>query len=147
MQYGWTGQNDPYWSTNDPSDVEEMAELLATQLLIWETVIGERDINFSHVAVPAGTNRVLDLIGSNHPLKASFCSRNTSWERTYDITYNGSGYSVTLTDTNNVLGNYNFTSSTASVTFSVSGNKLTINMKNAPTGTVKITAEKKNSQR
>ncbi|MCI8472261.1 MAG: VaFE repeat-containing surface-anchored protein [Clostridiales bacterium] len=167
MQYGWTGQNDPYWSTNDPSDVEEMAELLATQLLIWETVIGERDINFSHVAVPAGTNRVLDLIGSNHPLKAriyshydrivasvqnhsripSFCSRNTSGASTYDITYNGSGYSVTLTDTNNVLGNYNFTSSTASVTFSVSGNKLTINMKNAPTGTVKITAEKKNSQR
>ena len=31
MQYGWTGRNDPNWSTNDPTDVEEMAEILAIQ--------------------------------------------------------------------------------------------------------------------
>lgn len=167
MQYGWTGRNDPNWSTNDPTDVEEMAEILATQLLIWETVIGERDINFNHVSVPAGTKRILDLIGADHPLKAhiyrhydsiaakvkthsmvpSFCSRNSGSAGVYELSYNGSGYTVTLTDTNNVLGNYTFSSGTAGVTFSVSGNKLTISMKDAPAGTVSVTAEKIGSQR
>lgn len=167
MQYGWTGQNDPTWSTNDPSDVEEMAEIIATQILIWETVIGERDISFNHVTVPSGINRVLDIIGYDHPLKShiyrhydrivadvqnhskipSFCTRISSTANKYELTYNGSVYSATLTDTNNVLSNYNFTSGTAGVTFSVSGNKLTVNMKDAPTGAVNITAEKKNSQR
>lgn len=167
MQYGWTGKNDPNWSTNDPTDVEEMAEILATQLLIWETVIGERDINFNHVTVPAGTNRILDLIGADHPLKTqiyrhydsivakvknhsmvpSFCSRNSGSAGVYELTYNGSGYTVTLTDTNNVLGNYTFSSGTAGVTFSVSGNKLTVNMKDAPAGTVSVTAEKIGGQR
>ncbi len=167
MQYGWTGRNDPNWSTNDPTDVEEMAEILATQLLIWETVIGERDINFNHVAVPAGTNRILDLIGADHPLKTqiyrhydsiaakvkthsmvpSFCSRNSGSAGVYELSYNGSEYTVTLTDTNNVLGNYIFSSGTAGVTFSVSGNKLTINMKDAPVGTVSVAAEKIGSQR
>lgn len=167
MQYGWTGQNDPNWNTSDPSDVEEMAEILATQLLIWETVIGERDANFNHVNVPAGTNRILDLIASNHPLKTqiyrhydtiaskvqnhtkvpSFCTRSSGSANNYELTYNGSGYTVTLTDTNNVLSNYNFSSGTSGVTFSASGNKLTVNMSKAPTGTISVTAEKKGGQR
>lgn len=167
MQYGWSGQNDPNWSTSDPTDVEEMAEVIATQLLIWETVIGERDISFHHVAVPAGTNRILDIIGADHPLKEqiyrhyddivakvqshskvpSFCTRSVSIAQEYELTYNGSGYTVTLTDENNALSNYNFTSSTDGVTFSVNGNCLTVYMSEAPVGTVKITANKKDSQR
>ena len=40
----------------------------ATQLLIWETVIGERDANFNHVAA-SGCSNVKDVINAKHPLR------------------------------------------------------------------------------
>lgn len=48
---------------------------------------------------------------------------------------------------NNVLSNYSFSASVSGIRFSVNGNKLTITADTAPSDTVIITAEKKNSQR
>lgn len=62
--------------------------------------------------------------------------------QTIELTWNGSEYTAVLTDKNNVLSNYTFTSSTTGLSFSVSGNKLTIIAKTAPTGNVTITATK-----
>ena len=52
-----------------------------------------------------------------------------------------------MTDTNGVLGSYSFSASESGIQFSVSGNELTITAKNAPGNSVRITAEKTNSQR
>ena len=59
----------------------------------------------------------------------------------------GEKYTATLTDTNNVLSDYLFSSSVPGIRFSVNGNKLTITADTAPADTVTITAEKRNSQR
>ena len=167
MQYGWTGQNNLDWNSNNAVHAEEMGEMIATQMLIWETVVGERDSGFGHVSAPSGKSNIIDMIASNHPLRSqiyshynrivsevqrhstvpSFFAKSTGSAQTYELAYNGTDYSVTLTDTNGVLANYSFTSSTAGVSFSVSGNQLTIRMADAPTGSVSITAEKKNAQR
>ena len=49
MQYGYTGSISTSWrSQNEGAD--KLAYAVATQLLIWETVVGERDSDFSHVS-------------------------------------------------------------------------------------------------
>lgn len=55
------------------------------------------------------------------------------------------GNSLTVTDTNKVLSNYDFSGS--GLTFSKSGNSLTITAEKAPKDDVLITVNKKNSQR
>ncbi|MFR9164678.1 MAG: thioester domain-containing protein [Dysgonomonas sp.] len=49
FQYGYTGTISTSWrSQNEGGD--KLAHAVATQLLIWETVIGERDENFNKVS-------------------------------------------------------------------------------------------------
>lgn len=59
--------------------------------------------------------------------------------------WNGKNYSTTINDTNGVLSNYDFSGS--GLTFSKSGNSLTITAEKAPKDDVLITVNKKNSQR
>ena len=54
---------------------------------------------------------------------------------------------TTLTDSNGVLGNYNFSANIDGVKFSTSGNKLTISMDKAPSKEFTITASKANGSR
>ena len=61
--------------------------------------------------------------------------------------WNGSKYTTTLTDSNNVLSKYNFKASISGVSFSVNGNKLTVSMDTAPSKEFTITATKKNAVR
>lgn len=168
LQYGWTGNNNLNWNSNNSTHREEMAEQIATQTLIWETIVGERDSQFGKVnAASQGKNNIADTIASNHPLRSeifshynrientvkkhtmlpSFFSRSSGSAGTYELAWNGTNYSAVLTDTNGVLGNYRFSSSTAGLKFSVSGNQLTISCDTAPKGAVSITAEKTNGQR
>jgi len=54
FQYGYTGTISTSWrSQNEGGD--KLAHAVATQLLIWETVIGERDENFTRSAQAART--------------------------------------------------------------------------------------------
>lgn len=163
MQYGYTGSISTSWrSQNEGAD--KLAYAVATQLLIWETVVGERDSDFSHVST-GGYNAVTEQIGASHPLRSqifsyysmieanvqshskipSFMSKSSSRAQNIELEWNGAEYTATLTDTNGVLGNYSFSGS--GLSFSVSGNTLTITAKTAPEDTVTITAEKKDSQR
>ncbi len=168
MQYGWQGNGDTGWSIDNAADAEEMAAQIATQLLVWETVVGERDSQFNHVwGSSQGKNNVIEMIKDNHPLRSrifsyyssiesavqrhtmlpSFFSRSSAYAGSYELKWNGTNYSVTLTDTNGVLGNFRFTSNTAGIQFSVSGNKLTISCDAAPSGAVTVSAEKTNGTR
>ena len=165
FQYGYTGMVSTSWcSQNEGGD--KLAHAVATQLLIWETVVGERDENFNKVGT-GGKNAILEQISPNHPLRdrimsyynsiaasvqshskiPSFFAKSTGKAQNIELEWDGEKYTATLTDRNNVLSNYSFSASTSGIRFSVSGNQLTITADEAPGDTVTITAEKKNSQR
>lgn len=165
FQYGYTGTISTSWrSQNEGGD--KLAHAVATQLLIWETVVGERDADFNKVGT-GGKDAICDQVSAGHPLYSqimryynsivasvqthskvpSFFSKSTGKAQNIELEWDGEKYTATLTDTNNVLSNYSFSASVSGIRFSVSGNKLTITADKAPGDTVTITAEKKNSQR
>ncbi len=165
FQYGYTGTISTSWrSQNEGGD--KLAHAVATQLLVWETVVGERDADFNKVGT-GGKDAICDQISTNHPLYSqimsyynsiaasvqthskvpSFFAKSTGKAQNIELKWDGEKYTATLTDTNNVLSNYSFSASVSGIRFSVSGNKLTITADTAPSDTVTITAEKKNSQR
>ena len=130
MQYGWQGNASTAWDSRDPADAEDIAGYIATQLLVRETVVGERDSQFSHVnAAAQGKDSVTDYISANHPLYdlifeqydsienqvqrhtmlPSFFSHSSASAGSYELKWDGEKYSVTLTDENNVLSNFTFT--------------------------------------
>lgn len=51
--------------------------------------------------------------------------------QTIELIWDGTNYTAVLTDTNQVLSNYKFTCSDPNVSFSVTGNKLTVTAKSA----------------
>ena len=66
MQYGYTGPISTSWrSQNEGGD--KLAHAVATQYLIWETVVGERDEDFNKVST-GGADAILDQLSPNHPL-------------------------------------------------------------------------------
>lgn len=166
LQYGYRGTISTSWRSQNEAAANSIAQAYATQLLIWETVIGERDANFNHVAA-SGCSNVKDVINVKHPLRnkifsyynsmvqsvqnhatiPSFCNKSSGSAKTIELEWNGSKYTTTLTDSNNVLSKYNFKASISGVSFSVNGNKLTVSMDTAPSKEFTITATKKNAVR
>ena len=166
LQYGYRGTISTSWRSQNEAAANSIAQAYATQLLIWETVIGERDVNFNHVAA-SGCSNVKDVINAKHPLRnkifsyynsmvqsvqnhatiPSFCNKSSGSAKTIELEWNGSKYTTTLTDSNNVLSKYNFKASISGVSFSVNGNKLTVSMDTAPSKEFTITATKKNAVR
>ena len=165
FQYGYTGTISTSWrSQNEGGD--KLAHAVATQLLIWETVVGERDADFNKVGT-GGKSAIVEQISTNHPLYSqimsyynsiaasvqrhskapSFLAKSVGKARNIELEWNGEAYTATLTDTNGVLSDYVFSSNASGIRFSVSGNTLTITADDAPSDTVTITAEKRNSQR
>ena len=168
LQYGYTGNNTTQWDViNDAEDQNIIAEICATQALVWETVVGERDENFEHVNPSGyGKDAVMEIVQSNHPLRSliyshynrieaavqnhdvipSFMSRSQSQARSYEMEWDGSQYVLELRDTNGVLSNYSVSSSSSGLSVSQSGNTLTITASEAPTGSVTISASKSSAR-
>ena len=133
------------WKSQSSSNAD-LAKYVATQLLVWEVLIGERDINFNYISKSqtGASNAVKEYVRSNNPLRSkifsyydsivsaiqsqlklpSFMTKLASQASTYELTYSNGVYSVSLTDTNGVLGNYSF--SGAGLSFQKSGNVLTV---------------------
>lgn len=167
LTYGYTGTINYSWTTSNSTHKTQMAQAIATQLLIWETVVGERDSDFNHITPTAGKNAIFEMIRSDHPLRSqivseynsivssiqkhltvpSFMAQMKNKATTVELKWDGSKYTATLTDTNNLLGNFNFYSSDPSVTLTVSGNKLIVSSATAPSSSVTISASKKSSVR
>ena len=166
FQYGYTGNISLNWRSQNSSDADKLSHAIATQLLIWETMVGERDADFNKVD-PGSYDAVLGYLNEKHPLRdqvmshynsmvssvkkhtklPSFMSKSTGKAQTVELAWNGSEYTATLTDSNEVLSGYTFSSKDTGLKFSVSGNKLTISSPTAPAERVSITAEKTKSQR
>lgn len=166
IQYGYTGTVDPDWVSQNAAGADKLAHVYATQLLIWETIVGERDENFGHVST-GGKNAVLDFIKAGHPLRSrildhynsmvtsvqnhskvpSFMAKSKGKAPTIELEWDGSQYTASLIDTNKVLGNYAFSSDYTGMKFTASGNTLTITTPTAPTSDVTVSASKKESKR
>lgn len=115
MQYGYTGKTSVDWKTNNKKGADECAHYFATQLLIWETLVGERDEHFNKInAKDYGKDNIKQIIKSNHPLRSkifayyddieakvknhttvpSFMARSKSKAQTIELTWNGSEYII-----------------------------------------------------
>lgn len=165
MQYGYTGNVSMNWRTQNEADADSFSLYYATQLLIWETVVGERDSDFNHIT-PVGCNAILDKIGAEHPMKSrimshynnivagvkthtttpSFCSKTPSGGETKELKWDGTQYTATFTDTNNILQRFSFSADNGH-TCRVAGNTLTVSGTAAPKGTVTVTAVKNTAGR
>lgn len=165
MQYGYTGNVSINWRTQNEADADSFSLYYATQLLIWETVAGERDSDFNHIT-PVGCNAILDKIGAEHPMKSrimshynnivagvkthtttpSFCSKTPSGGGTRELKWDGSQYTATFTDTNNILQRFSFSADNG-YTCRVTGNTLTVSGTAAPKGTVTVTGVKNTAGR
>ena len=165
MRYGYQGTNSLSWNASNPDHANAMGMEMATHVLIWEVLVGERDENFNKVDAHAyGCNNVLEMFPASYPIYnyiisnynaivtavqshvtiPSFMTNRTATATTVEMTWNANNqrYEAVLTDTNNVLGNFSFSTSDSSVSCSVAGNQLTVYSNNAPSGDVSITATK-----
>lgn len=166
LQYGYCGSISTSWKSQNSDDADKLSHAIATQLLIWEAIVGERDESFNHKS-PGSYDAILDHIQKGHPLYSrimayynsmsesvqkhtkvpSFCTKSSGSAKVNELKWDGSKYVTTLTDSNGVLGNYEFSANIDGVTFSKSGNKLTVSMTKAPCKEFTITATKTNGTR
>jgi len=165
MQYGYQGNLSLDWRSQNDSDADKLAHMMATQVLVWETVVGERDADFNHIA-PDNADAVKSVYRTSHPLYGrfsayydsieasvkkhtivpSFMDRSEEAAQTVELSWDGGRYTATLTDTNGVLGEYAFSSAQSDMTFAVDGNDLTISTETAPADGVTITAVRNNTR-
>lgn len=166
IQYGYTGNVSTEWRTQNSEGADKLAHAIATQLLIWEVIVGERDYDFHHVDT-GSFNRVTEFIRTNNPIRRqimehyarieksvqnhskvpSFFARSTSKAQTVEMTWDGKQYISVLHDSNDVLSEYSFKADNPDVSLYVNGNTLTVTSQTAPTSVITVTAEKKNSSR
>lgn len=165
MQYGYQGNLSLDWRSQNKADADKLAHMMATQVLVWETVVGERDADFNHVD-PGSADAVKSVYRTSHPLYSrfsayydsieasvkkhtvvpSFMDRSEEAAQTVELSWDGGRYTATLTDTNGVLGEYAFSSAQSDMTFAVDGNDLTISAETASTDGVTITAVRNNTR-
>lgn len=166
IQYGYTGNVSTEWRTQNPEGADKLSHAIATQLLIWETIVGERDYDFHHVDT-GSCNRVTEFIRVNNPIRSqimehyarieksvqnhskvpSFFARSTFKAQTVEMTWDGKQYISVLHDSNGVLSEYSFKSDNPDVSLYVNSNTLTVTSQIAPENVITVTAEKKNSSR
>lgn len=164
-QYGYQGNLSLDWRSQNEADADKLAHMMATQVLVWETVVGERDADFNHVD-PGSADAVKSVYRTSHPLYSrfsayydsietsvkkhtvvpSFMDRSEEAAQTVELSWDGGRYTATLTDTNGVLGEYAFSSAQSDMTFAVDGNDLTISAETASADGVTITAVRNNTR-
>lgn len=165
MQYGYQGNLSLDWRSQNDADADKLAHMMATQVLLWETVVGERDADFEHID-PSSADAVKSVYRTSHPLYSrfsayydsieasvkkhtvvpSFMDRSEEAAQTVELSWDGGRYTATLTDTNGVLGEYAFSSAQSDMTFAVDGNDLTISAETASADGVTITAVRNNTR-
>ncbi len=81
MTYGWQGNASTSWMTDDPGGgrSSKMAGAIATQLLVWETVVS--DSQFNHVDANAqGKNNIAEYISPENPIYNEIFSQYSAIE-------------------------------------------------------------------
>lgn len=145
--YASYGSTKSEWQTSE--------RFAATQILIWEFLMGYRSAEYPYTLDATKTstigrtlletfysasdseakwptlikvyNEILDAV-KNAGVYPSFMAESNSKAQTVELVYNASSgkYEASLTDTNKVLSNYTFSCSNSGVTLTKSGNTLKI---------------------
>lgn len=134
LLYGKPGSGKSLSGTEDQKWV-------ATQLIVWEFVSGCRSTSEGYKCTNTkfidgicagganpGVKSVYNAISkslANYSTVPSFASAIASKAETYEMKYLDRKYTLTLTDSNNILSDFSF-KTTGGVSASVSGNKLTL---------------------
>ena len=153
LLYGYQGNRNALSGSDDE-------KWLATQTLVWEFVTGCREAtgsyqqtsrtvydlhfgsNYANSGARTAYEQIVSMLSEYNTIP-SFMSGGAN-DITKELAYKDGKYSITLTDKNGVLSEYNFTSSDGNVSVSKSGNKLTISSASAVSSSVKITATRNN---
>lgn len=138
LLYGKPGSGKSLSGTEDQKWV-------ATQLIVWEFVSGCRSTSEGYKCTNTkfidgicagganpGVKSVYNAISkslANYSTVPSFASAIASKTETYEMKYSDGKYTLTLTDSNNILSNFSF-KTTGGVSASVSGSKLTLTSSN-----------------
>lgn len=130
---------------------------IATQLIVWELVCGYRDPNSynltdyrfikgmcgndykTNVGVYSSYSQIQSAMKSHNTI-ISFTSKSTNTAPTYTLYWDGTKYTTTLTDKNNVLSKYTLSSTDKNVTLSKSGNNLTVSSSQPISSAINIKA-------
>ena len=149
LLYGYQGNRDSLTGSDDE-------KWLATQTLVWEFVTGCRNStgsyaqtdttvyslhfgsNYPNSGATAAYDQIVSML-TRHNTVPSFMNGSSR-----ELEYKDGKYTLTLTDTNGVLSEYDFSSSDRSVSVSKSGNTLTISAADPFKGSVRITATRNN---
>lgn len=119
----------------------ENQKWVATQLIVWEFVSGCRSTGEGYKCTNTkfidgicagganpGVKSVYNAISkslANYSTVPSFASAIASKAETYEMKYSDGKYTLTLTDSNSILSDFNF-KTTSGISVSKSGNKLTL---------------------
>lgn len=138
LLYGKPGSGKSLSGTEDQKWV-------AAQLIVWEFVSGCRSTSEGYKCTNTkfidgicagganpGVKSVYNAISkslANYSTVPSFASAIASKTETYEMKYSDGKYTLTLTDSNNILSNFSF-KTTGGVSASVSGSKLTLTSSN-----------------
>lgn len=134
LLYGKPGSGKSLSGTEDQKWV-------ATQLIVWEFVSGCRSTSEGYKCTNTkfidgicagganpGVKSVYNAISkslANYSTVPSFASAIVSKSETYEMKYSDGKYTLTLTDSNNILSDFSF-KTTSGISVSKSGNKLTL---------------------
>ena len=134
LLYGKPGSGKSLSGTEDQKWV-------ATQLIVWEFVSGCRSTSEGYKCTNTkfidgicagganpGVKSVYNAISkslANYSTVPSFASAIVSKSETYEMKYSDGKYTLTLTDSNNILSDFGF-KTTSGITVSKSGNKLSL---------------------
>ncbi|MBO4872369.1 MAG: VaFE repeat-containing surface-anchored protein [Lachnospiraceae bacterium] len=168
LYYGYVGQ---VWEKDsrvgnvdmsDPDTLRAFDEALATQMVVWEVIVGERKADFSKQSA-GNADTVLSTVQSSMPGYASYFLpkyneivngvvqmlgepsflRDSQADAVRNkMQWDGSQYILTLTDTNHCLEGWSFTAE-GGLNCSVNGDKLIITAESLPdSGDLLITASR-----
>ncbi len=112
-----------YNGSVDNSGSDDTAYIMATQILVWEAIVGERKTDTFEQVIDSGCLNVFNAVVSfNHPLRQQILSHYYEMVRkvratlvkpsffnggTYEWTEDGNGVKLELYDTNGVISEYN----------------------------------------
>ncbi len=141
LGFQWNASG-PYAARSDDSD-----KWLVTQVLIWETVAGNAFVQANDlIGIKSGVDDDMQMISAHahNPTKfmqyyrdlkkrlndyfkvPSFANKEAGKAETITLRWDGSKYSATVTDSQGVLGNYNFRNAIPGVQATANGNSLTL---------------------
>jgi hypothetical protein len=160
LSYGYYGNINSGWNSGNATHYRQMSQQMATQILLYEVIMGERDANFNYCSPPGGYNAAFDIVTLENILRAgiveyydqmvadikahytypSFMDLIEADASIQQLIYDGTNWTLTLTDDNDVLADFVFSSSNSNVSFSAVADTLTISSTEPFSGNLLITA-------